>query len=108
MSGSPARTRALEYTVTPTAEPSHRPTAVVTVPPRRKTLEAKTICHKAAPKLPASKALRVAVPALVVNFFDIRPGDALKWTVDPVTGKLEVEAIRPGVDPSKTNSRDGP
>lgn len=58
------------------------------MPPR--TFEGTTVCHKAVPKSKRSKALRVAVPGIIVTFMELKPGDALHWVAETASGRVTV------------------
>ncbi|MDE1822513.1 MAG: hypothetical protein KGJ23_15350 [Euryarchaeota archaeon] len=59
------------------------------MPPR--TFEGTSACVRAAPRLKGSKALRLTVPRIIVEFMELKPGDAVHWVADNVTGKVTVE-----------------
>ena len=55
-----------------------------------RTLEGTTVCHKTAPSLPNARGLRASIPRIIVEALDLRPGDALHWSLDLSTAKLTV------------------
>ena len=61
-----------------------------------RTLEGTTVCHKTAPSLPNARGLRASVPRIIVEALDLRPGDALHWSLDLSSAKLTVtKTVRP-------------
>lgn len=50
-----------------------------------------TTVHKTRTKVVRSRALRVAIPRIVVSFLELQPGDGLKWEIDTVARRVTVE-----------------
>lgn len=62
--------------------------SLVPMPPR--TFEGTSICVRAAPKLKGSKALRLTVPRIIVEFMELKPGDAVHWVAETASGRVTV------------------
>lgn len=55
-----------------------------------RTFEGTSVCVKAAPHLKGSKAIRLTVPRIIVEFMELKPGDALHWVAETASGRVTV------------------
>ncbi len=65
----------------------------IVVPSHRtplRTLEGRTVGHRTAPSLPNARRLRASIPRIIVEALDLRPGDALPWSLGLSTARLMV------------------